>query len=296
MKLNWKASVSATCLHAAACFREGLPVADELLAAELSGAVQQFLNELEIPGLSSEDLLAQLVSLAGQVENNRQLAELAITRRWGRGGASDLNLGLIAGAVSDLESALLRINPGLVDELATRGRPLMEQWESRGPGLLKQMARLTDELLIAPSAEVVLVAPIVGGHGRAHLMGNQVTFEAVLVNPNPELPETLRLAWLLAQLNLDLPMFSENFSGQRLSVIAQLATLPLVLEAAQRVELASSNQQMLEQAIDRWHLSPDLPADLGEILQTWWQTYFAGNSRWPVALTALDAMLNEAGH
>ncbi len=294
MKLSWKASVSATCLHAAACFREGLPVADQQLASELSGPVDQFLNELAIPGLSPDEMLAQLVGLAGQVENNRHLAERALTRRWGSSGLSELNVSLLAGAVSDLESALLRTNPNLVEELAARGRPLLEQWESRGPGLLKQVAQLSDELVVAPSAEVVLVAPIVGGHGRAHLQGNLVTFEAVLVNPNPELPESLRLAWLLSQLNLDLPIFSENFPGQRLSLIAQLATLPLVLEAAEQLELAQADEQTLALAIDRWYLPAELPVAIGPLLQKWWQTYRAGSTRWPVALTALDAMLSEA--
>ena len=54
---------------------------------------------------------------------------------------------------------------------------------------------------------MILVQPVLGGAGAAHWLYNSVHIEAVLANPVAELPEVVRLGWLLAQLNFDLPMF-----------------------------------------------------------------------------------------
>ena len=291
MKLHWKESLSATSLHAAACMREGLPITDELLAATLIGPAEQFFSEIETCGMAVEELLPTLLALAAQIDNNRQLIETAFTRIRGRALVAETSITRLAGALSDLEAELARARPRLGEELPARGRPLRELWEGRGPGLLRQTAELGEQLLIAPEATVVLVAPVVGGHGRAHLLGNRVTFEAVLANAMAELPETLRLAWLLAQLNLDLPVFSEHLPAGRLPAVAPLAALPLVLAAAESVELAQLDQPTLKLALECWHLPADLPSDLTERLMNWWQTYQEGSTRWTVALTALDAML-----
>lgn len=291
MQLQWSASLSASCLHAAACFQEGLPVADAELVPALGGAIEQLLGELRACGLSADEVLPQLVGLAGEVENNRQLVELAFTRLWGKGSFNEPSVARLAGGVAGLEAALLRQRPGLTEELDVRSRPLREQWESRGPGLLRQMVLLTEDSLLVESASVVLVAPIVGGHGRAHLLGNRVTFEAMLVNPHPPLPETLRLAWLLSQLNLDLPMFSERIPRTRMPLVVSLATLPLVLAAAETVELARLDAETLRSALECWHLPPRLPADVDQRLQAWWDTYHGSATSWAAALAALDAML-----
>lgn len=293
MKLVWKTSPSATCLHTAACFAEGLPIADESVAAEMGGPIEQFLAELELCDWPSLEVLPTLTALASEIGNNRQLAQQTATRLWGRESTSEDRISRVAGAASDLEAALQRFLPNAEEELAVRVRPLREQWESRGPGLMRQIARLSDERLVAPTAEVVLVTPIVGGHGRAHLFCNRVTFEAVLVNPNPQLPETLRLAWLLAQLNQDLPALSEHLPRTRLSEVAALATLPLVLAAAEMVELAQLDAGTLQAALECWHFSPELPGDVDSRLLDWWRTYAARDTRWAVALKALDALLAE---
>jgi len=287
IELRWKASFSASCLHAATCLHEGLPVANPELAATLEPARQQLARECEACGLSADSFFPLLVELSAEFENNRQLIARAAARLRGSGSVGDTMLSRLAGCLADLEAALLRQQPRLVDELAVRGRPLREQWEARGPGLLRQMAKLTDESLLAPAAEVVLVAPFVGGHGRAHLQTNQVTFEAVLANPHPDLPEVLRLAWLLAQLQLDLPRFSDSIPGDRLPLVARLATLPAVLAAAEAVELAAYDAAMQTRALECWHL----PAEVDQRLHSWWSAYYEGTPRWSTALAALDAML-----
>jgi len=292
MQLRWKASFSATCLHAAHCTAEGLPIADARLAAALQPAVERLLREIKASGLSAKSTLPLLVSLAAEHENNRQLVQRAISKLWGAGAMEPESLVRLAGCVADLEAAMLGERPQLVEELAVRGRPLRQQWEARGPGLLKEMGRLVGEdSFLAPAAEIVLVAPMVGGHGWAHLPSNRVTFEGVLANPHAELPEVLRLGWLLGQLNFDLPRFGDSIPGGRLERVARLAALPLVLAAAERVDLVSSAPDMLGQALECWHQ----PTETSECLHDWWQVYVTGDVRWTVALASLDAMLADRG-
>jgi len=270
---------------------EGLPVADSTIAAALYPPTEALRDELYACGLAIESALPLLVALAADYESNHQLVEMAVRRMQGAGAIGEAAIARLTGCITDLEAAWLREQPALVDELAVRGRPLREQWEARGPGLLRAITRLTVENFIAPSAEVVLVSPLVGGHGRAYLPSNRVTFEAVLTNPTPELPETLRLGWLLSQLNLDVPVLSEPMSQHRLPRLARLATLPLVLAAAESVELATLDEATLARAIECWYLAPTLPDEIPQKLLDWWQAYESSSTRWPVAMMALDQML-----
>jgi hypothetical protein len=281
MQIRWKASFSASCLHAAACLEEGLPIADAQLASLLEPPARALLAELAASGLQSA--LPLWVALAADYENNRQLVERAVTRQ--QGAVSAETLTRLAGCVADLEAAWLGEWPALAEELAVRERPLREQFEARGPGLLRAVERLTAETLIVEQAEVVLVCPVVGGHGRAHPKNNRVTFEAMLTHSDPALPEVLRLGWLLAQLNLDLPAL-----GEAPPLLGSLATIPLVLAAAEQVELAALDEMTLARALRCWHLPP-WSDQTPEKLLTWWQTYANSQTRWPVAVRALEQML-----
>ena len=290
MQLRWKASFSASCLHAAASMHEGLPIADSGIAQVLQPHVEALVEELNASGFI-ESALHELTSLAADYENNRQLVEVAGTRMLGAGTLAKDSAGRLAGCIADLESAWLREQPQLVDELAVRGRPLREQWEARGPGLMHTVKKLAGEDFVASSAEVVLVSPIVGGHGRAHLANNRVTFEAMLTNPNPQLSEVVRLGWLLTQLHVDVPRFSESVPRQRLPGLARLATLPLILKAAEVVELATLDEAMVRHALDVWHLA-NIQDDTAEKLLEWWHALQTRETRWPVALAALDQMMS----
>ena len=99
---------------------------------------------------------------------------------------------------------------------------LREQWEARGPGLLRAVGLRTEESLVADEAQVIVVQPALGGGGQAHLSANAVRIEAVLANPHAELPEVVRLAWLLAQLQLDLPAYSDRIQADRLPHVLSL--------------------------------------------------------------------------
>lgn len=186
--------------------------------------------------------------------------------------------------------------PDLVNTLKTRQSPLKIQWEARGMGLLHFIAKLTNRAVIPGSATIALVQPIAGGRGVAHLDFNSIRFEAMLANPTPELPEVVRMAWLISQLEIDVPMNSESLNKNRLPWLGSLALLPATLCAAEFVELVHVDRSVLVAAIEKWILPlfPDKQVSgdsLAEAVWNWWTTYQASRPPWPVALAALDRML-----
>jgi hypothetical protein len=190
----------------------------------------------------------------------------------------------------EVDSAQRVALPNLAHELPLRERPLREQWEARAPGLLFQLVQLTEEDVLLERCDVLLVHPALGGGGEAHLAGNSVRFEAVLANPVAELPEIVRLAWLIAQLKLDLPAYSEAINTDRLPHLAKYAMLPAVLAAAEAVELARFTPQTMRQAIIAWRLPEPLGVDSAALAGEWWQTYQESRPPFRIALAALDQM------
>jgi hypothetical protein len=306
MQLTWKASEPASAIYAATCLSRGLPVADVRLAEAFAPAVDMLLAEFAACTAPADRLLPLLTGLASRgVDDNRQLVEQALTKLFGRlGDRSPLSasVGRLAGAIAGVKVAYQTAygkaagdSRPLVDELALRSRPLVEQWESRGPGLLLQLARSTEEIVLVANAEIALVYPFVGGHGMAHHQLNCVTFEAVLTNPVESLPEVMRLSWLLAQLNVDLPMYSDHVSAARRDAVGQLALVPAVLAAAEYVELTHLSAETIGKTLAAWRVNAVTRAEpvstQSETLLNWWNTYQQGETPWAVALGALEQML-----
>jgi hypothetical protein len=156
---------------------------------------------------------------------------------------------------------------------------------------------LTELGLVVEQADVILVHPALGGGGYAHLPYNSVRIEAVLANPHAELPEVVRLAWLVSQLSLDLPKYSEKIDPTRLAHVAALAVMPPVLSAAEQVELARYDDATLRLALSSWAMpgvgaSPEADTEVVVgTLDTWWRTFTESPAPFPVALVALDQML-----
>lgn len=288
LELRWRTSLSATCLHAALCQQEGLPTVDDQLAVAIAPEAAALHTEVMMLG-DPRHVLLELCSLSAEYENNRELAERTVARL--ASGDDPAAVSRLEGHITGLEAAVLKVHPEIAQQLAVRGRPLREQWEARGPGLLRAMGRMTDPAIVPEFAEVVLVSPYAGGHGTAHSRSNRVIYEAVLTNPVPEIPEVVRLAWLLAQLNYDLAVFTDQLAPARLAVIGPLANLPAALAAGEEVELTTCDAQQIELALAAWHFPVDLAAGAASTLWQWWNTVQNGSQRWPVALAGLEAML-----
>lgn len=290
--LRWIVSTSASALHAARAMVRGGPLADQKLADALREPVGQLAEAITASGIASDRFWEHAGGLAAGIHGNRELANVVLTKCIGRSPRHAELIDLLAGAITTLENAYDRAAPRSNDELELRSGPLREQWEARGPGLLAQIGRSTEPELIVPEADVLLVHPIQGGGGMAHLAYNSASIEAVLTNPRAELPEGVRLAWLLAQLNNDLPLNQGNLTRDRAAEVGAFALLPAALAAAESVELARNDSATLALAAEMW-LPAAKDARFLAAIEQWWQVYGESRPRWSVALAALDRMLVE---
>ncbi len=154
------------------------------------------------------------------------------------------------------------------EELQLRTRPLRQQWEARGPGLLLGIERRARGLALAEEATVTPVLPKRGGGGEVFPATGSVTLEAVLTNPHADLPEIVRLGWLLTQLSV--PADAANRPAWSLGLV------PIVLSAAEEVELARCDSATIALAVEAWRLiEGDVPAQLPEQLLRWWSDFEA---------------------
>jgi len=290
VEVIWRAKPLVSHLHAAEAMTHSMPLADKRLAQALAVPAAHLAAEIRAANVPPERFWSHLIPQAANTDNRRQLVQSVTIKTAGSSPRLESIVSNVSAAIAAVETSGQTALPNLADELALRERPLREQWEARGPGLLTQLAYLTDEALLVESCPVLLVHPARGGGGAAHLAYNSVRFEAVLANPHAELPETLRLAWLIAQLHLDLPIWSEAINPARLPHVARFAMLPAILAAGEIVELSRLSLESLRLAAQAWHLPSPADIDAPSLVHDWWQTYQTSRPPWRVALAALDQL------
>jgi hypothetical protein len=290
VEIVWRPHELASCLHAAEAMSRGEPIADARLAEAIQTPAAQLAAEIRAANLPNASFWRHLIPLTAKTAGHRQLLETALTKTIGRSDKLESIVTILKAVIADLETAARAALPTLKEELALRERPLREQWEARGSGMLREIARLTEDALLPPACDVLLVYPALGGSGAAHLAYNSVRIEAVLANPVAELPEAVRLAWLIAQLQLDLPIHGEAIHAERLPHVAQYAMLPPALIAAEAVELGRFTTELIERAIAVWRLAVPPGVDAAALISQWWQTYLETKPPFRVALAALDQM------
>lgn len=115
--------------------------------------------------------------------------------------------------------------------------------------------------------------------------------EALLTDAEPRLPEVVRLAWLLSQLNLDLAPYADLLPRARLHRAAPLALIPLVLDAAELADLTTLNRQTLQLALESWDIEEKGRVELAEILDTWYGVFRDSRPPLGAGFKALDEML-----
>ena len=289
MNLRWIPHPATSALHAAEASWRGETFVDPQLQAAVRDPAAALAHQIALYNLPELRMWRNLAAFVPTFDTRRQAVKIAGLRSQGS-PLSEIAVAAIAGAVTDLEKAVNDSFPDLTSELELRGRVLREQWEARGPGMLARMQQMLPDEVILQGSDVLLVQPALGGDGKPHLVNNTVRMEAVLANPHPKLPEAVRLAWLLSQLNLDVPKFSEDIHPDRLPHITAFAMLPVVLEAAHYVELVTFDRELLPLAIEAWRLRVPADVDGPELVANWWMTYQEARPTLAVALKALDEM------
>jgi hypothetical protein len=290
MTLRWLPSVPASCFHAAAALLSRRELDDPSLAAALAGPVEALAAALDTGHIPAEPLLAHLVPLAAENRGMRDLAAVALTKVLGSESAAAHQAGRFAGLLHDLRLAFDAALPSLMDALIYAAEGLRAQWAYHGAGLFAGVGRWSEPQALVSEATVVLVHPI-GSGSVAYPAYNLACVEAAPVDVVPGLPEVLRLTWLLAQLNLDLPRYSEALGRARLALVGRLAMLPVTLAAAEEAGLARCDAETLRLAVRAWVESGEQTEAWADVLGEWWAVYRTQRPGLPTALRALDRML-----
>jgi len=222
-QLQWTASTAASLLHMASMWCQGAEIVDARIRAVLETSIAPIRDRLTSEG---DALWSQCFATLATDSN---------TLRWLAPPLLDPFL--------ELGQAIESVLPDFDQQVASRQRPLRDAWESRGPGILSVLAKRG--ICASPQAHVVLVQPVVGGYGRVIASG-QLIMEAMLVNSIPRLPEVVRLAWLVAQTNMD-----------NKTELDRLALITAVVEAAAEVELVQPDEA-IQLALKHWSLPSDV--------------------------------------
>jgi len=107
-----------------------------------------------------------------------------------------------------------------------------------------------------------------------------------LANPFHELPEVVRLAWLLARLGTAQTLRSHELNAARRRSQQAIAILPAVLTAAQEVELilpSESIEPALKSATNLWRIQGAEPHKIAG----WWEEHLRSRRAWPAAIARL---------
>lgn len=285
--LRWVASLMSTAVYAAEILARGLPLREAALSPELVDASRDLRGWVAAVAAPHAAVWTHVAGLSATLEDPYALGAEVCTL---------LEPPVDAKAAAQLGETLARLKqatraafPDLVPELAVRARPLREQWESRGPGLLRVVEGLIGAGARPAKAEVLLVEPLLGGGGQAVLPYQRCLFEAVLTNRHPLLAEPVRLGWLLAQLaGAQQPT---AIAPGRYPLVLQLALIPPVLQAAEEVEWTQYSPETIRLALAEWHVPtlPNRPAH--EWLIHWWEAVRNERLTWAAALRRMDEWL-----
>jgi hypothetical protein len=296
MHLQWISSYSTSALHAAECLcRFSSQVQDENLRDKLGPAAQALGTCLEdLDAQRTQGFWDELAVLGSKINSNSALANQLITEH-GQGFVEQSLIQRLTGSITDVEAAFKLLFPKYVEQFDYRIRPLQEQWIGYGSGFLAHIRRLTRSDELIREACVIGVQPILGGAGRAHVEHQAIHIEAVLTNPLPELPEVVRLGWLLSQLH-SLGFRSQlTYSQESLRNLLPIAMLIPSLAAAEVLELTQCNEAIAELAIENWNIAipanQDVLTELIPLLMDWWETCLKTKPDWSVAIKALAQRL-----
>ncbi len=287
-KVNWAISESTSCFHAIDALRQGNRFLDEQIARDLHEPLTRLQSDLFDAGIDETVFWMHLLPLSVGIGSNRQLAELSIRKAAGDRG--DFLVDILSRRITECEeayrAAVSHDFTSPMDETAQ----LREKWEATGPTLLAAISRLTEDRLLIPQVDVVLVPPVVGSGGAAHLYYNSVRIESESGSKQNDQTWVVHLAWLIVQLRLTLPDFAEQIRRENLRRIGGLALLAVCLSAGQGLELITFDASATVQCARAWQVTNEV-GDVEKLLE-WWAAYATNRPTFQVGLAAIDEMLN----
>jgi hypothetical protein len=292
MHLLWTKSFSASALHAANCiWKCSSQIHDENLREKLGPAADALGTCLEdLDAVHSQRLWDGLIVLSSKIQSNSALADQLLSD-FIDGFVEQVAAQRLVGAITDVEASFKLLFPKYLEQFDFRIRPLHEQWVGYGNGFLAHLRRLTRNDAWVKEANVIGVQPILGGAGRSHCEHQSIHIEAVLTNPLAEIPEIIRLGWLVSQL-YTVPFRSQlGLSPADTAHLLPIAMLVPCLASAEVLELTKCTEANAELSIEQWNIAVpshrDVASDLVPMLMEWWETCLKTKPDWDVALKAL---------
>jgi hypothetical protein len=301
-RIRWEIGDRLSPLHAARCWASGSLGIDPLLAEKISEPLSQLTKRLAADGLDLASFWSRLVVAAASGAGDADACREALSAA----GVGELGMDATASAVStflaETRLAYQERFPKSVQQLTLRARPLREQWDAYGAGLLRRIATQTHESFIPKNVVCVLLSPYRGGDGDCDTETSTLWIEAVLTNPVARVPEVLRLAWLVSRIGIgnrvlsapgiDIGHGGSTGDAARSAMVVSLAAVPVVLEAAAFLELGppmSESPEQIATAVQAWcgQMGPDVVETIGR----WWSQSEELKPPFPVSLKALDRML-----
>ena len=143
--LRWIASPAASALYACDALRRHLPFVDPRLAETLRDPAGKLVRAIATSELPVERVWVNMLPVAVTHEHDtpRHRVEVAVFKVIARHQLHS-NLDHFADRLAAYERAFNGALPNLVEDLELRRRPLEEQWDARGQGLLTAIGNLTE--------------------------------------------------------------------------------------------------------------------------------------------------------
>ncbi|TWT93758.1 hypothetical protein [Stieleria varia] len=290
-QVQFKPSVDLSAIHAAYVVATGAACTDERTENLLVKPAAELNTRLLSSSIDIPMFWHSLYAAYAAGESEQTACESALSA----GGCSELQLEqtgkAVARLVAECTGKFKKRFPKLEAQLELRANPLKTKWETCGPGLLIQSAALIWDSTPPTGwwpAKIHgwLVQPIRGGDGQFDAKTQRFWIEAMLTDGDPRIPEVLRVGWLVTQLAI-----ARN-SGTKVADSSGrmpwgLGTIPIVLAAGAELDLVHGPLPIAD-TVRWWRMGDDA---IAKILIDWWGQWRQTKTSMPVALKALDKML-----
>jgi hypothetical protein len=291
--LHWQHSAPVSAFAAAWSLLRGRTLMDSGLASSLAGPVERLRSALNDERIPLDSFWSHVLPLSAGAVSLREVAEVTLIKTIGR-VEMPTRLERFHQALVEVKDAGVSALPHAQETPASGQGFLKQAWDYQGDALLRIVQAQTEAEVLVSEATVVMAYPVQGGGGAAYLPYNLVHIEAVADNPQPELPEVARLAWLLSMLNLDLPCFSDQVTPRLLPQVAALAMIPVTLAAAATIALTRYDEPLLGQALQAWLPTTEKVEEWSSLLFQWWDTYRSRRPALATALAGLEKLMTDS--
>lgn len=244
-----------------------------------------------LPPGANQTLAKRLVPIAAQAEDFHHWAELCALELFGEDPEPE-TVGRLDAVLSEaMEIVDEHVIP--VDERATlESSPLRDRWQRDARDYIQALIELTDESIVPEKAFIYLIPTLTGDIAKTHPVEDIIEVEVEQSIALTELPDVIRLGWLVAQLNMNTLSPELDLPEDKLDLLKKLALVPVALSASEAAGWAVCQERTIEQAAQTWlGKRKELTKPAIEALDAWWEVYRERRPPWKSALTALHRML-----